>query len=124
MSLIELNKENFHTTVEESDILFVDFWAAWCGPCRTFAPVFKAAAEKHPNIEFGKIDTEAQQELAASFNIRSIPTLMCFRENIVIFNQAGALPASMFERLIGEIEKIDMDEVRKEIAAKEVQPQA
>ena len=119
MSVIELTKDNFAATVEESDILLVDFWAEWCGPCRRFAPVFAEAAEKHPDVAFGKVDTEAQPELAAAFNIRSIPTLMCFRDNIVIFNQAGALPPAMLEQLIGQIEGLDMDEVRKQIAEQE-----
>lgn len=119
MSVIELTQENFQTVVEESDILLVDFWAQWCGPCRSFAPVFADAAAKHQNITFGKLNTEEQPELGAAFGIRSIPTLMCFRDRIVIFQQAGALPPAMLEQLIGQIEQVDMDHVRSELAKRE-----
>lgn len=116
MASIELTKDNFAATIENNDIIFVDFWAAWCGPCRAFAPVFEAASEKYPDIVFGKVDTEAQRELAATFQIRSIPTLMVFRENILLFQQPGALPSSAFEELIGKIMELDMDDIRRQIA--------
>jgi thioredoxin 1 len=119
MSLIELTSDNFQETIDGDGIVFVDFWAAWCGPCRAFAPTFEKAATKHEDITFGKIDTESQRELASAFQIQSIPTLMAFRENILVFSQAGALPPAAFERLIGEIRGLDMDDVRKQIAEHE-----
>ena len=117
MSAIELNKDNFNATIEGDGIVFIDFWATWCGPCRAFAPVFNKAATKHEDIVFGKIDTEAQRELAAAFQIQSIPTLMAFRDGIPVFRQAGALPPAAFERLIGQVRELDMEDVRKQIAA-------
>ncbi|PRQ08756.1 thioredoxin [Enhygromyxa salina] len=119
MSLIELTTDNFQETIDGDGIVFVDFWASWCGPCRAFAPTFENAAAKHEDITFGKIDTESQRELASAFQIQSIPTLMAFRDNILVFNQAGALPPAAFERLIGEIRGLDMDDVRKQIAEHE-----
>jgi len=116
MSVIELNKENFQETIDNEGIVFVDFWATWCGPCRQFAPVFESAAKKHEDVTFGKIDTETQRELAASFEIQAIPTLMAFRDNILVFRQSGALPPPAFERLINEVRNLDMDDVRKQIA--------
>ena len=116
MATIELTIDNFEQTINDNDTVFVDFWAEWCGPCRQFAPVFQAAAEQHPDIVFGKVDADSQQELAGHFNIRSIPTLMAIRDNVVLFSQPGALPAHAFDDLIGQIKDIDMDDVRRQIA--------
>jgi thioredoxin 1 len=116
VATLELTKDNFETTVSGDGIVLVDFWAAWCGPCRMFAPVFEEASDKHTDIVFGKIDTEDQQQLAAAANIRSIPTLMAFRDGILVFSQAGALPAPSLEQLIGAVRDLDMDDVRRQIA--------
>ncbi len=116
MSTIELTKESFEETVTQQGITLVDWWASWCGPCRMFAPVFEAASKEHTDVRFGKIDTEAQPELAAAARITSIPTLMAFRDGILVFSQPGALPAPALEQVIKAVQGLDMDDVRREIA--------
>jgi thioredoxin len=108
--------ENLESTINESSIVALDFWAEWCGPCRRFAPVFEEASARHPDVVFGKVDTEAQQTLARELRIESIPTLMVFRDQILLFRQPGALPAGALEDLIQQVKKVDMDEVRAELA--------
>ena len=119
MATVELTKENFQDVVVQNDFVIVDFWAPWCGPCRSFAPTYEAASEKHSDIVFAKVNTEEEQDLAAYFQIRSIPTLMIFRERVIIFSQPGMLPASAFDDLIGRAQDLDMEQVRKDIAAEE-----
>ena len=115
MAVVELNKDNFEETISNNDFVIVDFWAPWCGPCKSFAPVYDAVSEKHDDVVFAKVNTEDQQELAASFQIRSIPTLMIFRDQIAIFSQAGMLPESALEEVITKTRELDMDQVRKEV---------
>ena len=116
MATMELTLETFENTIKQDGITFVDFWAEWCGPCRMFGPIFEEASEQNPDIRFGKVDTEAQQELAGMAGISSIPTLMIFRDGILLFNQAGALPAPALAELIGKVKELDMDEVRAEMS--------
>lgn len=116
MATVNVTKDTMESTIEDNDIVIVDFWADWCGPCKSFAPTFEKASEEHPDIVFAKVDTEAEQELAGAFGIRSIPTLMIFRENVVLFNQAGALPPAALADVIGQVKALDMEAVHKEIA--------
>ncbi len=119
MATIALTQDNFEQVVNGNDMVLVDFWAPWCGPCKGFAPVFEASSEKHTDIVFGKVNTDDEQDLAASFNIRSIPTLMLFREKIILYSQAGALPGSALEQVITQGRDLDMAMVHKEIAERE-----
>ncbi len=116
MAVVELTQENFEQVVMGNEMVLVDFWAPWCAPCRAFAPIFESASEKHPEIVFAKVNTDAEQELAGAFQIRSIPTLTIFRQQIGIFSQAGSLPASALDQVIEQALALDMDQVRAEIA--------
>ena len=116
MATIELTKDNFEHTVTQNDMVIIDFWAEWCGPCKGFAPVFEATSEKHDDIVFGKVNADEQQDLAAAFSIRSIPFIMLLRENVVLFAQAGALPAEGLESVIQQARALDMTQIHKEVA--------
>lgn len=119
MSTVDLTLETFDDTIRDNEMVLIDFWAEWCGPCRSFAPTYAAAAEENPDIVFAKVDTEDQQELAGAFGIRSIPTLMIFRDQVLLFSQPGALPRSALDDLIGQVRELDMDDVRRQIAEHE-----
>jgi len=119
MATVELNKENFEQVVTANPMVVVDFWAPWCGPCKGFAPVFEGASEQHQDVVFAKVNTDVEQEIAGAFGIRSIPTLMVFREKVLLFQQAGALPASALEQVLEQAKTLDMEQVHKEIAERE-----
>jgi thioredoxin 1 len=119
MATVALTKENFDQTIQDNETVFIDFWAEWCGPCRSFAPTYESTSEQHPDIVFGKVDTEDQPELAGAFGIRSIPTLMVFRDQIVLYAQPGAIPGNMLESLITQVKELDMEQVRAQIASQD-----
>lgn len=124
MAVVELTKDTFEETITNNDFVVIDFWAPWCGPCRSFAPTYEKVSEDHPDIVFAKVNTEDEQELAMHFQVRSIPTLMIFRENIIIFSQPGALPDSAFRELLGKAGELDMNEVRAQIEAEQKEGQS
>jgi thioredoxin 1 len=117
MSTVAATADTFNTLIEQNDIVIVDFWAAWCGPCRAFAPAFEAASERHPDVIFAKVDTDAEQELAGAFRIRSIPTLMLFRGEVLLFEHSGMIPGEALDEIIAKAKSLDMEKVRAELAA-------
>ncbi len=121
MATVEITKDNFEEVVNGNDVVVIDFWAGWCAPCKTFAPVFEAASEKYPDVVFGKVNTEEQMELAGHFEIRSIPTLMVVREKVILYSRPGAVPAQSLETLIDKMLAVDMGQVRSEIASAEAE---
>ena len=121
MAVVELTKENFEQVITGNGTVVVDYWAPWCGPCRGFAPVFEKVSEAHPDVVFAKVNTDDEQEIAAHFNIRSIPTLMVFRDQIIVFSQPGALPQGAFEQVVSRAKALDMDDVRKQVEAQQAQ---
>ena len=121
MATPELTAENFNETIESNDIVIVDFWAPWCGPCKSFAPTFEAASESHPDVVFAKVNTEDETELAQGYGIRSIPTLMLFRQKILLFNEAGALAPAQLEDMVAKVKELDMDQVRASMAEAEAE---
>jgi thioredoxin 1 len=124
MATVDITGEQFASTIEGNDIVLVDFWAEWCAPCRQFAPTYSAASEKHPDVVFAKVDTEAEQQLAAEAGISSIPTLMAFREKVLVFSQPGALPAPQLEQVIDAVKALDMDEVHAHVARSQAEAAA
>ena len=124
MATVELTKENFEKTVNDHPMVIIDFWAPWCGPCRGFAPVYEKASDSHPDVVFAKVNTDEQQELAGGFGIRSIPTLMVFRDKVILYQQAGALPGNALEQVITQAKSLDMAKVHQELAAQQEKPSA
>jgi thioredoxin len=122
LATVDLTKDNFEQTINDNAMVIIDFWAPWCGPCKGFAPVFEKAAEAHGDVVFAKVNTDEQQELAGAFGIRSIPTLMVFREKVILFQQAGALPGNALEQVLAQVKSLDMAKVHQEIASQQAQP--